>query len=83
VFGGLALALFVAVPCTAAAWMAWRRDPRAATVVELSGWLPIAWIPIEVVFIRTFSPLQPIRGVVGVVLVIFGRRARSGSAGPR
>jgi hypothetical protein len=41
---------------------------------KLAGWLLVAWIMIEVAFIRTFSSLQPICAVMGGVLVILARR---------
>jgi Ca2+/Na+ antiporter len=74
VFGGIALAIVVAVPCTATTWMAWRHEPRAGVVGELSGWLLVGWILVEVAVIRAFSPLQPVCVALGVLLVIFGRR---------
>jgi len=74
VFGGVALAMVVAVPCTVTASMAWRRESRAGVVGELSGWLLFAWILVEVAFIRKFSPLQPICASLGGLLVILGRR---------
>jgi hypothetical protein len=74
VFGGVALALIVAVPCTATAWFAWRGDERAARVGEVAGWLLIAWIAVEVAFIRSFSVLQPICTGVGMLIVALGKR---------
>jgi hypothetical protein len=81
VFGGVALAVVVAVPCTVTTWLALRRDRRAARVAEASGWLLVAWIAVQIALIRTFNPLQPICAALGGLLVLLGRRARRSSAG--
>jgi hypothetical protein len=75
VFGGIALALVVAVPTTAGTVLAWRRNPRAGAAVTLSGLLLIAWIVVETVIVRQYSPLQLIFLVAGIGLAIVGDRA--------
>jgi Ca2+/Na+ antiporter len=74
VFGGVALALVVAMPCTATAWFARGGDERTAAIGELAGSMLIVWIAVEVAFIRSFSPLQPICAGIGVLIVVLGKR---------
>jgi hypothetical protein len=74
VFGGVALAIVVAAPCTVTAWMAWRRDSRTGFVAVGSGAVLIAWILVQIATIRELTPLQPICAAIGGLLVVLGRR---------
>ena len=74
VIGGLALAVIVAVPNAAAAWLLWRGHPNAWRAAAWSGGLLLAWLVVEVAFIRQFSPLQVVCGAAGVALLLAGRR---------
>jgi hypothetical protein len=76
VLGGVALAIVVGVPATAVAITVRRGDERAGRVAVGAGALLIAWIVVEIAFIREFSFLQPFYAAVGIVFVAIGRRAR-------
>jgi hypothetical protein len=54
-FGGLAPALFVALPMTVGACLAATGAPRTAEATMLAGALPVGWIVVQVLVIRTFS----------------------------
>ncbi len=83
VFGGLALALVVALPATCLAWLAWHDDPRTGNAARSVGGLLVGWILVELAFIRDFSFFHPTYLVIGLVLLWIGRRAgRSGPAAP-
>jgi hypothetical protein len=71
VLGGIALALVVGVPATVLSERAWRGQEvgRAAVV---AGSMLIAWIAIEVAFIREFSWLQVFYTGVGVSFIALG-----------
>ena len=75
VLGGLALALVVGVPTTVVAIMVLRRDPRAGRAAFAAGLLLIAWIVVEIAFIRDISFLQPFFAGVGVAFIVIGRRS--------
>jgi len=51
---------------------AWRGDVRTDASAVTTGFLLIAWIVIEVAFIRQLSFLQPVFAGVGGVLVVIG-----------
>lgn len=72
VFGGTALALVVALPCTALTVLAWRRHPRTADAAPLTGLLLVGWIVVEVATVRQFSMLQVVFGLAGIGLVLVG-----------
>jgi hypothetical protein len=72
VFGGIALALIVALPCTALAVLAWRRHPRTFDAATLAGLALVGWIVIEVAIVRQFSMLQVVFGAAGLGLVLAG-----------
>jgi hypothetical protein len=74
VVGGIALALVVALPCTALAVLAWRRHPRTYDAATLVGLALAGWIVIEVVMVRQFSVLQAVFGAAGLGLVVVGSR---------
>ena len=74
VLGGLALAVMVGVPATVVAVLAARGDARSDRAAVVAGVLLVAWIAIELTFIREFSPLQPFYVAVGVSFVATGRQ---------
>jgi hypothetical protein len=86
VFGALALLVIVAVPAAALAWDAARGDERVGVTASFAGIMLIAWIAVEVAFVREFSWLQPSYVAVGITFVVIGRPARKIArkrAGPR
>lgn len=87
ILAGLALAVAVALPMTLAAVLCWRRHPESGAATRLAGAILVVWILVEVMIIRTFSPLQPICAAAGAALVLLGyldhrgpdlRRTRTG-----
>lgn len=72
--GGMALFLLVAVPNAALAALAWRRDRRAGAAAVATGALLVAWILVELAFLRELSFFHPLYVVVGLVLIRLGRR---------
>jgi hypothetical protein len=72
VFGGIALALVVALPCTALADLAWRQHPRTFDAATLAGLALIGWIVIEVGIVHQFSMLQVAFATAGLGLVLVG-----------
>lgn len=83
VLGAFALLVIVAAPATALAWHAARGDERVGVTASFAGIMLIAWIVVEVAFIREFSGLQPIYVAVGITFVVIGRRVGTiGSSAP-
>ncbi|MFN8051053.1 MAG: hypothetical protein U0Q22_06435 [Acidimicrobiales bacterium] len=89
VFGGVALGLVVAVPFFLLALAAMNGDARTGILSILVGVSLIAWLAVELAFIRELSFFHPLFGVVGVLFVLAGRGAmaqrqavRSGSVSP-
>jgi predicted CoA-binding protein len=74
VFGGVALAVVVAVPFAAAACRAWRGDRQAWGTALSAGLLLIGWIVVELAFIREFSFLQPMCVAIGAAFAVAGYR---------
>jgi hypothetical protein len=72
VLGGLALASLVAVPQGIVALLALRRSPAAAGASVLVGAGLVAWIMIEVAFLRVVAALQVIYVVIGLAQVTVG-----------
>ena len=73
-FGGVALALLVAVPNTILAVFAVRGDHRAGSTAIGVGVLLVGWIVVELAFIRELSFFHPLYVTVGLVLVWLGAR---------
>jgi hypothetical protein len=74
---GLALLGFVAVPMSVAAVAALRPGRYTAALVLLAGELLIVWIAVELIFIQTYSWLQPLCLIVaGTVVALAWRLAR-------
>lgn len=74
VVAGAALAALVAVPSAVLAVMAWRGDRRTGDAAVIVGVQLVGWIAVQLAFIRTFSPFQPAYAVMGIALVLAGRR---------
>jgi hypothetical protein len=71
VLAGVALMAFVAVPMTVAAIAAARGMARASDMIFAAGLLLVAWIAIELVFIKTYSWFHPAYlAAAGLVLVL-------------
>lgn len=84
-FGGIALGVIVAVPSTAAAWLAARGDSRAPEAAGFAGVVLMGWIAVEIAVVRQLSLLQLICALAGAGLIIVGdvrgvRRLVSGNA---
>lgn len=76
-FAALALAVVVAVPMGAAAFLSGQDRPHQGTVSLAAGALLVGWIGVEAAVIRTFSWLQVVFVVVGLVVLVLGRRRRA------
>lgn len=74
--GGIALAIVVGVPMTVLAALAWCGDPRTNQVAVAAGAIQIGWIVVELAFIRELSFFHPTYVLVGVALIVAGRRGR-------
>jgi hypothetical protein len=77
VFGGLALAALVAMPCTVLAWFAAQGDRRTDAASVIVGVLIIGWILVELAFIRQLSMFHPTYVLVGFALILLGSRRHS------
>ena len=75
VVAGIALLLAVAVPMAAATWALWRGSPYGLSLALLAGLVLVGWIVVEVLFIRTFTWLQPVCLVYGVLVAWVAWRA--------
>jgi hypothetical protein len=75
VFGGIALALIVALPASVVAVLAWRRHSRTPDAAALAGLLLVGWIAVELAIAREFSVLQVIYGAAGAGLIALGNVA--------
>ncbi len=74
ILGGIALVLVVAVPNTILTVLAWHRDRRTGAAAVAVGALLIAWILIELAFIRELSFFHPLYVVIGIVMITLGAR---------
>lgn len=68
-FAGLALVLWVALPMTIASWAAARQMRRAGDCVLAAGVLLVAWIGVQLLFIQTYSWLQPAYLLVAILVI--------------
>ena len=82
VLGGVALTIVVAVPSSVLAWLAWRGDRRTAVAAVVTGTLIVAWIAVELAFIREFSFFHPTFVVIGIALIWIGYRSLPGRGSP-
>jgi len=70
--GGIALLFFVAAPMTLAAVVS-LRDPRhAGDIVMGAGLLLVAWIAIELAFIKSYSWFHPTYLALGILVALCG-----------
>ena len=67
-----ALLVVVAAPMAIVAVLAQRRHPAYRTAAVVAGCLLIAWIAVEIAFIRELSWLQAVFAVVGIVVLLLG-----------
>lgn len=74
VLGGIALLLWVALPSTWSAWLAWHDDVLTDVAVLVNGFLLVAWILVQLAFIRELSLFHPVYLAIGVALIFLGRR---------
>jgi len=72
--GAAALVLVVAVPNLALAVLAWRGDRRTGAGAVTAGLLLVAWILVELAFIRELSFFHPLYVGVGLAMIWLGRR---------
>ena len=80
VLAGVALLLFVAVPMTGAAVALWRRSAHAIDLLETAGVVLVAWIAVELAFIRAYSWFHPTYLAIAVVVVVMAMVLRAGAA---
>ncbi|GAB2727934.1 hypothetical protein [Nocardia thraciensis] len=65
----VALALMVGVPMVFTAVLVVRGDRRATAIAMISGALLVSWIIVQIYTIETFSWLQPVCVVAGLVVI--------------
>jgi pimeloyl-ACP methyl ester carboxylesterase len=82
VLAGFALGLFVALPLSVLAVMAWIGDPRTNTMATIVGGVLIAWIALQVVVLHAFSWFHPLYVTIGATFLVLGGRVgrRAGGA---
>ncbi len=73
VFGGIALAVFVALPFALVAVLAWRGDERADVAAAASGAVLIGWIVVQLAFLRSLSFFHVFYAAMGALFVWLGR----------
>ncbi|GAA5152315.1 MULTISPECIES: hypothetical protein [Amycolatopsis] len=78
VFAGVALAVVVGVPMTVVTTLGLRGDARTSAAAVVAGALLIAWIAVEVGFVRTYSWLQPVFAFAGVAVLHTGLQGLRG-----
>jgi hypothetical protein len=72
VLAGASLLAVVGLPMLLAAWAGARANPATGKLTMLAGGLLIGWIVVQLVVLVTFSWLQPLCLLSGVVLVALG-----------
>ena len=75
VLGALALTFVVGMPYAVLAAMAWRGDRRWPTASMLCGLGLVAWITVELAFLREPSILHPLCAATGAAFAWVGWRA--------
>jgi hypothetical protein len=68
----VALVVIVAVPMTVAAWYLSTGNPRAHRAAIAAGALLVSWIVVQVAVIQSFSWLQPVMAVAGLLVFVSG-----------
>ena len=81
VLAGIALAVVVAVPLSVLAAAAWTGHPRTEELCLAAGTALIAWIVVQILFLRSVSVLQAVYLGVGSYFVVASHRVRLGPAG--
>lgn len=71
---GAALFLLVAVPNGVLAVLAWRGDRRTGRAAVATGAVLVAWIVVELAFLRELSLFHPLYAGIGLLLIALGRR---------
>lgn len=66
---GVALLVTVAVPQILAAWLVWRRDPRAGVAGALVGAALVLWILVQLALLQRYFFLQPVIAGIGLAEV--------------
>lgn len=77
VLGGLALLVLIAVPYTVLMRQAWRGDGSTGATSIVVGATTIAWIAVQLAFLRELSFFQPLYAAIGVGFVVAGVRIRA------
>ena len=72
VFAGFGLLAMVAVPMTIAGVSAWRHFAATWWITVAAGVLLVAWIVVQIAFIREYQWLQPFCVIYGIVLIVLG-----------
>ncbi len=75
VLAGAALGALVALPASAVTVAAIRGDDRADRLAAITGASLVGWIALQLAVLREFSFFQPVYAMVGVTLVLMGRRS--------
>lgn len=83
VFGGVALAVIVAVPFAVVAAMAWHGDERGDLAAAGAGVLLVGWIVVQLAFLRSPSFFHVLYVAVGGLFVWLGRGALARAADVR
>jgi hypothetical protein len=73
--GAVALFLAVALPNAVLTVLAWRGDRRTGPAAVVTGVVLVAWIVVELAFIRELSFFHPLYAAIGLLMVWLGRRA--------
>jgi hypothetical protein len=77
VVAGLALAMVVAIPLSALAWLAATDNPRTGLAAAVAGAALVAWIALQVAVLRTLSLFHPTYLAIGLWLVALGMHLRA------
>lgn len=72
-FSGAALGGIIGVPFTVLTVRAWRGDPRTGPTSTGAGLTLMAWILVQLAFLRRVSFLHPLFFVVGALFAFAGR----------
>lgn len=74
---GLFLLVAIGLGAIPVAWGLWTRRRWAPSAALVYGVVLLAWITIQALIIGIVSPLQPIYGTVGLLIVAFAVAARN------
>jgi hypothetical protein len=75
VLAGTALGVWVAAPFALLAVAAWTGSPATDRLAMAAGSLLVAWLVVQLAFIRTLSFFHPLYGAIGAAFVWVGWRA--------